>query len=201
MPGPRSCSAPAAVVARARLRSRLARPGTKQSPSRDGMRVPDFRQWLVAGDFASAYRYAVGVAAQPAAITNKSTHQVDRNIIRPPKRTAGERRPPDPSCAALQIRMIVRPLARSCHCCKATRLRAFCCSSLRAVTLRPAERRRWDHCRNCHPFVPDPEPRTLPVRRAYTSPREASRCSPELRVNGPARAVERQLAAGCGGFV
>jgi hypothetical protein len=44
------------------------------------MRVPDFRQWLVAGDFASAYRYAVGVAAQPAAITNKSMHQVDRNI-------------------------------------------------------------------------------------------------------------------------
>ena len=51
------------------------------------MRVPDVRQWLVAGDFASAYRCPVGVAAQPAAITSKSTHEVDRNITRPPKRT------------------------------------------------------------------------------------------------------------------
>jgi hypothetical protein len=52
------------------------------------MRVPDFRHPLVADDFDSEYRYSLGVDAQPAAtITSKSTHEAERNIARPPKRT------------------------------------------------------------------------------------------------------------------
>jgi hypothetical protein len=52
------------------------------------MRVPDFRQSLVTDDFDSEYWYSLGLDAQPAAtITNKSTHEAERNIARPPKRT------------------------------------------------------------------------------------------------------------------